>query len=152
MYDVTGAHLLTLAPVIWPARILSFRADVQVHGMMLDLSLQPLDGVTKVAVGAPWTATNVLIADDGRFAASFGTQPVPQEAYPLLADPFLSVSDFVLNCAMTSSDGFCGSIAGYAQVYGSEPSDRIRLEGSTFGAVRIAGPELPTPVASCSLP
>jgi len=138
--------------VIWPAQILSFRADVQVHGTMLDLSLQPLDGVTKVPVGASWTATNVVIAGDGRFAAAFGTQPVPQEAYPLLADPFLSVSDFVLNGAMTSSDRFCGSIAGYAQVYGSEPSDRIRLEGSTFGAVRITGGTLPTPVASCSLP
>jgi hypothetical protein len=101
-------------------------------------------------VGASWTATNVVIAGDGRFAAAFGTEPVPQEAYPLLADPFLSVSDFVLNGAMTSSDGFCGSIAGYAQVYGSEPSDRIRLEGSTFGAVRIVGDVLPEAVASCA--
>ena len=35
-----------------------------------------------------------------------------------------------------SANGFCGSVGGYAQVFGSEPSDRIRLEGSTFGAAR----------------
>src|SRR4030095_12238837 len=151
-FDVTGTHLLTVAPVIWPAQILSFRADTQVHGTRLDLTLQPLDGVSKLPVGAPWTATDVAIAADGRFTADFGTQPVPVEAYPLLNDPFLTVNEFVLSGATTSSDAFCGSVAGYAQVYGSEPSDRIRLEGSTFGAVRITGDALPTPVTTCPLP
>jgi hypothetical protein len=151
-FDVTGAHLLTVAPVIWPARILSFRADTQVHGASLDLTLQLLDGVTQLPVGAPWIATDVMISADGRFTAAFGTQPVPVEAYPLLDDPFLTVDEFVLSGVTTSSDGFCGSVAGYAQVYGSEPSDRIRLEGSTFGAVRITGDALPTPVTSCPLP
>src|SRR5262249_14330855 len=76
-FDVSGSHLLTRAPVIWPAQILSFRADVQVHGGSLDLALQPLDGVTKAPVGAPWTTTNVALSADGTFAANFGTQPVP---------------------------------------------------------------------------
>ena len=138
--------------MIWPAQILSFRADVQLHGTSLDLTLQPLDGVSKLPVGAPWTATDVAISADGRFTAGFGIQPVPVEAYPLLDDPFLTVNEFVLSGATTSSDGFCGSVAGYAQVYGSEPSDRIRLEGSTFGAVRISGDALPTPVSTCPLP
>jgi hypothetical protein len=151
-FDVTGSHLLTLAPVIWPAQILSFRADVQVHGTSVDLALQPLDGVSKIPVGAPWIATGVAISSDGRFMAAFGTQPVPPEAYPLLDDPFLTVNELVLSGATTSSDGFCGSIAGYAQVYGTNPSDRIRLEGSTFGAVRINGQALPTPVTACPLP
>ena len=44
----------------------------------------------------------------------------------------------------------CVGITGYAQVYGTSPSDRIRLEGSTFGATRIAGDTLPTPVSSCA--
>jgi len=148
-FDVTGTHLLTVAPVIWPAQILSFRADVQVHGTSLDLALQPLDGVSKAPVGAPWTATNVAISAEGRFRADFGTQTVPPEAYPLLDDPFLTVNEFVLSGATTSSDGFCGSIAGYGQVFGSNPSDRIRLEGSTFGAVRITGAALPTPTTAC---
>src|SRR5262245_37149734 len=151
-FDVTGAHLLTVAPVIWPARILSFRADVQVHGTSLDLTLQPLDGVSKAPVGAPWIATNVAISADGRFTADFGTQPVPLEAYPSLGDPFLTVNEFVLSGATTSSDGFCGFVSGYAQVFGSQPSDRIRLEGSTFGAVRITGGALPTPVTTCPGP
>jgi hypothetical protein len=147
--DVTGSHLLTVAPVIWPAQVLSFRADVQVHGTSLDLALQPLDGVSKVPVGAAWTATGVALAADGRFTADFATRPVPPEAYPLLDDPYLAVHEFVLDGATTSPDGFCGSVSGYAQVLGMHPSDRIRLEGSTFGAVRITGDGLPVPVAAC---
>jgi hypothetical protein len=62
------------------------------------------------------------------------------------------VNEFVLTGATTSTDAFCGSIGGYAQVYGTSPSDRIRLEGSTFGAVRIDGDPLPAPVGACALP
>jgi hypothetical protein len=51
----------------------------------------------------------------------------------------------------TSGDGFCGSVGGYGQVFGVEPSDRIRLEGSTFGAARVTGDALPTPVTACAL-
>src|SRR5438876_5766759 len=43
-----------------------------------------------------------------------------------------------------------GSVAGYAQVFGTQPSDRIRLEGSTFGAVRIIGDALPPPATACA--
>ena len=114
--------------------------------------VQPLDGVSKVPVGAPWTATDVAISADGRFTADFGTQPVPRETYPLLSDPFLTVNEFVLSGVTTSSDGFCGSVGGYGQVFGTQPSDRIRLEGSTFGAVRITGDSLPTPVTTCPRP
>jgi hypothetical protein len=148
-FDVTGSHLLTLAPVIWPAQSLSFRADVVVHGGSLDLTLQPLDDLTNVPVGTPWTVTNVALSPAGEFVAEFGTQPVPTPAYPLLNDPFLTVQDFVLHGVTTSSDGFCGSIAGFGQVYGTSPSDRIRLEGSTFGAARILNDALPAPVSAC---
>ena len=147
--DVTGAHLLTLAPVIWPAQTLSFRADVVVHGGGLDLTLQPLDDLTKVPVGMPWTLTNVALSPAGEFVADFGTQAVPAEAYRLLNDPLLTVQQFVLHGVTTSSDGFCGSIAGFGQVYGTSPSDRIRLEGSTFGATRILNDTLPAPVGAC---
>ena len=103
-------------------------------------------------MGAPWTATDVAISADGRFTADFGTQPVPRKTYPLLSDPFLTVNEFVLSGVTTSSDGFCGSVGGYGQVFGTQPSDRIRLEGSTFGAVRITGDPLPTPVTTCPRP
>jgi hypothetical protein len=138
--------------VIWPAQTLSFRADAQLRGASLALTLQPLDGVTKAPVGPPWTAADAPISADGRFTANFGTQPVPTAAYPLLDDPFLTVHEFVLTGATISSDTFCGSVSGYAQVLGTEPSDRIRLEGSTFGAVRMTGSALPTPVTDCRLP
>ncbi len=148
-FDVTGSHLLTLAPVIWPAQVLSFRADVQVHGTGLDLSLQPLDDTSKAPVGQPWIATNVAVSADGRFTANFGSQPVPLDAYRLLGDPLLTVNEFVLTGATTSNNGFCGYVGGYAQVIPSQPSDRTRLEGSTFGAVRTTGGALPTPVSAC---
>ena len=77
---------------------------------------------------------------------------MPPEAYPLLSDPFLTVNEFVLSGATTSSDGLCGSVGGYGQVFGTQPSDRIRLEGSTFGAVRITGNALPTPMTICPRP
>src|SRR5262249_9103712 len=115
-------------------------------------ALQPLDSVSKVPVGAPWTATDVAISTDGRFTAEFGSQPVPPAAYPLLNDPFLTVNELVLSGATTSRDGFYGSVSGYGQVFGTQPSDRIRLEGSTFGAVRITGDALPTPVTTCPRP
>ena len=152
VFDVTGAHLLTVAPVIWPAQTLSFRADAQVHGTTLDLTLQPLDGVTKAPVGAPWIARTATMSADGTFTAEFGTQPLPAAAYPLLDDPLLTVNEFVLRGATTSSDAFCGSVGGYGQVYGNQPSDRIRLDGSTFGAVRIGGDALPAPVTTCAVP
>jgi hypothetical protein len=148
-FDVTGSQLLTLAPVIWPAQTLTFRADVVVHGGSLDLALQPLDDLTKVPVGVPWTVMNVALSASGEFVADFGTQAVPAEAYRLLNDPFLTVQEFVLHGVTTSSDGFCGSIAGFGQVYGTKPSDRIRLEGSTFGAARIVNDTLPAPVSAC---
>src|SRR6185436_10325613 len=149
-FDVTGSHLLTLAPVIWPAQTLSFRADVVVHGgTSLDLTLQPLDDLTNTPVGAPWITTNVPLSAAGEFSAPFGTQPVPTAAYPLLNDPLLTVQELVLRGVTTSSDGFCGSIAGFGQTYGTNPSDRIRREGSPFGAARILNDALPAPVGRC---
>jgi hypothetical protein len=147
--DVTGAHLLTLAPVIWPAQPIFFSAAASVHGGMLDLTLQVLDQVTKAAVGAPWSITGVPLGGDGRFVADFGTQYVPPAAYPVLNDPFLTVHEFILTGTTISKDSFCGYVSGYGQVTGTHVSDRIRLEGSTFGAVRITGDTLPPPVSAC---
>ena len=149
VFDVGGSHLLTLRPVIWPDMVLSFRAEAVFHDTSLDLTLQPLDDTSKLPVGASWTATGIALYADGRFTADFGSQTVPLAAYRFLDDPLLTVHEFVLAGATTSGDGFCGSVSGYAQVYGVDPSDRIRLEGSTFGAVRITGGALPAPVGGC---
>ncbi len=151
-FDVTGSHLFTVAPVIWPAQTLAFRADAAVHGSTLTLALQPLDGVTQAPVGAPWTAPDAPLGADGRFTVELGTQPVPAAAYPLLDDPLLTLNELVVTGVTTSADGFCGSLAGYAQVFGTQPSDRIRLEGTTFGAVRITGASLPAAVSGCPAP
>ncbi len=147
--DVTGHFLLTLAPVIWPAQTVSFTADAIVRGSALDLTLQPVDGTTYDSLGPAWTAADVPIAADGSFTVDFGTRPLPAAAYPFFNDPFLSLGDFVLTGKTTSTDTFCGDVSGYAQVQPPHVSDRLRLEGSTFGAVRITGSTLPAPLSSC---
>lgn len=97
--------------------------------------------------------TAVPIAADGSFAATFPMESLPKEAF-FENDPFLTVQGFTLTGKITSADGFCGSVSGYAQIlgplFGMSPSDRIRLEGSTFGATRISGDALPTPVSACA--
>jgi hypothetical protein len=152
LFDVTGSYFLTLAPVIWPAQAVFFRADVNVHGGMLDLTLQPLDQMQRTATGLPWSVTNVPIAADGSFTAIFASEPIPLLAYPLLGDPFLTVNEFALTgkATSTSAQYFCGFASGYAQVFGSNPSDRIRLEGSTFGAIVITDDQPPPAIfTSC---
>jgi hypothetical protein len=150
VFDVSGQHLFTLAPVIWPSQSIPFRADVTVHEQTLDLTLQPLDAVTKEPVGDPWAVTDVPIAADGSFTADFGTWPLPPESYPLLDDPFLTVNEFVVTGKTVSADAFCGNISGYAQIFGNSPADRVGLAGSTFGATRITGETLPPAVGSCA--
>ena len=88
-FDVTGAHLLTVAPVIWPAQILSFRADAQVHGTSLDLTLQPLDGVSKAARGRAMDRNRCRDLRrrqvHGRFrhpTRAAGSLPAPQRPVP----------------------------------------------------------------------
>jgi hypothetical protein len=148
--DISGTHLLTLAPVIWPAQPIFFTATTSVHDGVLDLNLHVLDQMTKAAIGTPWSLTGVPLGSDGSFTADFGTQFVPPQAYPILDDPFLTVHEFVLTGKTTSTDAFCGHVGGYAQVLGTHVSDRIRLEGTTFGATRITGDTLPAPVAACA--
>lgn len=151
-HDVTGRYLLSMAPVIWPAQLLYFQADVRDGGATLDISLQPLDQMTNAPVGSPWTVSGVAIAGDGTFKASFDSQPLPVQAFSVLQDPLLTVHDFTLTGKTVSTDEFCGSVSGYSQVFGSGASDRIRLEGSTFGAVRMPqeGGALPAPVITCA--
>lgn len=149
LFDVSGEYLLTLAPVIWPAVPVFFAASVDIHEPNVNLQLQPLDAVTRAPVGVVWTPTSVSFDSEGRFLAKFGRQPVPAEAYPLLNDPFLTLNDLVFDGQTTSPDRFCGNVLGYGQVFGESPADRVRLEGTTFGATRITGETLPIPVGSC---
>jgi hypothetical protein len=150
VFDVSGQHLLTLAPVIWPSESVPFRADVLVHGQTLDLTLQPLDAVTLEPVGSAWEVTDVAIAADGSFTADLGSHLLPPESYPLLDDPILTVNEFMLTGKTVSTDAFCGSVSGYAQLFGGLVSDQVQLEGSTFGATRISGGTLPDAVGSCA--
>jgi hypothetical protein len=131
----SGVYRLTVAPVIYPAQVLTFDVSVTAAGSAIDLSMQPLDASTLEPLGEPWVLTGVPIGADGGLEASFDTVSVPETAFPLLADPFLTLHELVFHGVFVSSDVFCGNLTGYAQVFGSSASDRIDLEGSTFGAV-----------------
>jgi hypothetical protein len=149
LFDISGEYLLTLAPVIWPDVPVFFAASVAVQGPSLNVQLQPLDAATLAPIGAAWTPTSGALASDGRFTLELGRQPVPPEAYPLLNDPFLTLNDLVLTGQTTGPDSFCGNVLGYGQVFGVSPADRVRLEGTTYGAARITGATLPAPINSC---
>jgi hypothetical protein len=148
VFDVSGQYLLTLAPVIWPAQPVFFTADVSVNGASLDFTLQPVDGTTKVPLGPAWEVTGIPIADDGSFTVDFGSRNLPGPAYPLINDPLLVLEDFTLTGKTTSMDTFCGNVTGDARVL-PHNSDKLPLEGSTFGAARITGGTLPAPISSC---
>lgn len=149
-FDVTGSHLLTVSPVIWPGNPMFFRADVTVNASSVDLSLQPLDIDSKEPVGATWEVSDVPFEADGSFVADFGKQELPHRAYPIVdADVGVPIESFILTGKTTSADGFCGALGGYAQFLTKSPADRINLDGSRFGAVRITDAELPEAVDRC---
>jgi hypothetical protein len=164
VFDVSGSHLLSVSPVIWPSRPMFFRAEVQLHDSSLDITLQPLDIETKEPVvpennpelpagdpgKVPWMLTDVAIQAEGRFVADFGRRDLPSAAYPVVdADIPIPIYSFVLTGKTISTDSFCGGLDGYAQFLSSRPPDRIGLDGSRFGAVRIVGDTLPEPLAAC---
>jgi hypothetical protein len=149
-FDVTGSHLLTVSPVIWPSNPMFFRAEVAVEASAIDVSLQPLDIDTKEPVGDPWEVTDVPIEANGAFVADFGKRELPHRAYPIVdADVGVPIESFVLTGKAISVDSFCGALGGYAQFLTQSPADRIDLDGSNFGAVRIEGETLPEPVDRC---
>ncbi len=160
MFDVSGQHLLAMAPVIWPSEPVYFTADVVVNGSTLDFTLQPLERAAYVEsgmlvpLGDSWTVTDVPIEADGSITVDFGSRSLPAAAYPVIDETIpLILEDFVLTGKTTSPDTFCGGIEGYVQVLPFPldilKADVILLYGSKFGATRITGPTLPEPVSSC---
>ncbi|MEW6439963.1 MAG: sialidase family protein [bacterium] len=149
VFDVSGSHLLSLAPVIWPSEPVYFTATLSLAGSSLDFTLQPLDNASREPVGTASTLEGVPVAADGGFTLDFGTLEVPAAAYPVIDETIpLTLKEFVLTGKTASADGFCGYASGYVEILPT-PSDIIPLEGSTFGAVRITGPTLPEPISGC---
>ncbi len=149
VFDVTGAHLLSVSPVIWPSQPLYFKAEVVIKEKAMDMTLQPLEPGTKEAVGKPWITRRVPLRDDGSFEVSFGTRALPALAYPILESPIpLTIKDITLTGKTLSEDTFCGTFDGVVQLLPTQ-SDVVFLRGSTFGATRIRGAELPEPFSSC---
>jgi hypothetical protein len=147
---VSGDYLWAVAPVIHPAHLLLFRASLTFQSSSMDVVLQPLDPTNLMPVGTAWTASSASINADGTFLTTFPSAFPPLEAFPLLKDPFLVLNDLAFSGVLSAKGLLCGSLTGFAQVFGNSMSDRIDLRGSTFGAVAISGSELPAPVAACA--
>ncbi|MFO0554077.1 MAG: sialidase family protein [Polyangiaceae bacterium] len=147
----SGEFLFAVAPVIYPAELLPLRATATVSAGSMSLELQPLDGTTLEPVGEAFAATSVTMSPSGTFTATFPeVVPIPAESYPLLNDPFLTLRNLEVTGAWLSSGAFCGYLTGAAQVIGASNADALDLAGSTFGAPRIVGGELPAAVGSCA--
>lgn len=150
VFDVSGEHLLALAPVTWPSLPLLFTADVTLEGRELDLTLQPLTTTDRSPVGDAWPVAGVPFAEDGSFTASFGTRLLPAAASPSTAsDEPLRLEDFSLTGKTISADGFCGVAGGVVRVLDG-PTDVVLLAGSTFGAERRRpGEQAAAPSGAC---
>lgn len=149
VHDVSGRHLLTLAPVIWPNNPVFFTAEIAFHGTTFDMTLQPLEQEKKTPVGKAKTVPGIAFQPDGSFVAAFGSLEIPGPAYPVIDESIpLPLKNFELTGKTLSDGGFCGYASGYAELLPT-PSDRIPLEGSTFGAVPIRGLGMPESVPSC---
>jgi hypothetical protein len=145
----SGTFLLTVAPIIFPEKHLSFQAVVTVQDKTLHLALQPLDAATLAPAGSAFQPVDAAIDDSGQFAFSFPSEYPPEAAFPAFADPFLELRHLEFRGALRTKGTFCGTLRGTAQVLGTSPSDAIDLRGSTFGAVLWKGASSPTPSTGC---
>ncbi len=149
--DVSGRHLLALAPVIWPQIPVLFEANLGSHDGRLDLALQPLEPAGLSPVGDPWNVSGVPVGNDGHFDADFGTQSLPGATFPALGAPIpIPIHDLHLSGVEQAGGLVCGNVDGEVVVLPTS-SDRFSIQGSTFGAVAWpSGTAAPTPVATCS--
>lgn len=142
--DVTGEFYGVAAPPtgadqrLFHFRITyAFRAVTENTGK-LDFSAQALDYTSFQPVGDPFVSTDLDVRSDA-------TVDIPMVG--LLDHAANSVSgtdaqvNAVVHAQLVSADFICGTLTGIAG-----PLD---LQGTTFGAQRITGPTLPTPIYAC---
>ena len=152
--NITGQFLVALSPVIAPDARILYIANIDMTptttGAVIDIEgLVALDRDTfdPVPETDPLVSMDNLVSIAGQFEAPI-RGAVPGRANPLSGQPL--VIDVVLLGSIVDQDLWCG-IAN-----GQETSLNIDLDGSTFGAVRIAegttGLDLPDPLAACPDP
>lgn len=161
--DVNGQFYLSISPVIAPASLLQFISDVEMTmnedgTATLNLSFQPLcaregDGEENCGedyltpIGDVIVVNGVTVQLTGGFVAFLEGATVPGKANPISGAQI--TGDIRLLGFLKTEDLFCGDVDGML----AEPIPNLNLEGSTFGAVRIAegtlGEDLPEPVFEC---
>jgi hypothetical protein len=144
--DVSGDWLIAVRPnpeVVPEDRIIQFRATLDLTPVtentgLLDISAQPLTVADQTPVGNAFIAADQQVTSDASFEAPFvGT--LPGSANPVSGSN--APVDAELRGRLVSDEFVCGDLTGTA---GALP-----LAGSTWAAIRITGPTLPTPVFHC---
>lgn len=142
--DVSGEFFLVVHPAGLPEDVvLYFRATMTFTSVtentgLIDMQAQPLNFMDRSAVGDAFLANEREVGNDAAFTAPFvGT--LPAEANPVTQVP--APVNAEMQAILRTENFMCGTLSGQA---GSLP-----LNGTTWGAVRITGDELPAPAYSC---
>ena len=158
IFDVSGEFLLSIRPSFSPNDTLQFLVTSTLTetatGGALDLSIQPLIAAKcpfdppREPIGDPLVKTGIEVADSGTFQVLFERAEVPREANGVSCSSRIE-ADVALAGQLKSADLFCGEVSGEVFV----PAGIPPLDGSTFGAIRVAagtiGEDLPEPVVEC---
>jgi len=155
--DITGEFLLAVAPAIGPTALLQFIATLAIDSSSapatIAMALQPLCTQADQCslgqpVGSPYVlAESTLTAAQCDFDMIISGMLIPGGANTISGAPF--IADLSMAGEVQSTNSYCGIMDGMVTVGGVS----IPMDGSTFGAIRIApgtlGSSSPTPVASC---
>lgn len=152
IHDITGTFFVTFAAAISPGTpfqlIATTKLTPQADGTaIVDISVQPLDAMTREPVGQPLASNGNPVSADGKFMATLAGM-LPGPANPI---SFSDVTvELTLDAVIRSANRFCGPVTGMV----SKPV-AIDLTGSEFAAVRIEpgtkGSALPAPDVSCAV-
>lgn len=146
--DISGKFLLTVATTIDPSKPIQFITEnrVTLNGdgsATLDLDIQALSAMGRMAVGNKITRSGQKIAANGDLEIVFGMVMVPGAANPITGSDI--VADLALVGTIRSADRYCGIIHGMLLM-----PLMLDLSNSAWAAVRIpASGELPAPDSMC---
>ena len=154
--DISGEFFLNLAPSIAPTSFLQFivttNLNKTVDPAILSLTFQPLctqesQCTVGQPVGEPFTLEDAEVTEECGYEVRLDMVPIDGGANSISGSPIIGNLDML--GSIRDTDLFCGIVNGDAVVGGAP----IPVNGSTFGAVRIApgtlGDSLPAPVFEC---
>lgn len=158
--DVSGEFLFSLDPKpVAEGTFIRFIATMSLDiaadrkTATADLSLQPIGVLDGEPIGDPLVHQGVPINSAGRFEITVDTalDAIPADANPVTGADIGLDGVLVGQLLEGDTDRFCGTVSGTVKPTGTV------IDGSTFGAVRIApgttgNDNLPEPLGECPAP